>query len=372
MAVVALGGCKGASSAPPPGPPPPPDAASYATVPLAIRCAECHGEIHTEWAASAHARAATAPLYRAMQADAHDRTCEPCHTPLAGAVDPTDAAHADGVGCQACHAIVDVEARRPGAGFRLGLADNTQRGPLCDAKDHYFHKMGCAPLYAEARYCAACHLYYRGGGAVPVFTEYEEWQASPYADELACQDCHMPRGVAEVAVGWPARPNVGHHGFLGRDGRLRARALEARWSVRRGADGGLDVEVAVKNAGAGHLVPGGLPGRQLVVRVRALGKDGAEMAADERVYQRVLLDEHGDPAPFYRAVKAGPDMRIAPKATRVEHFSLAAAGAARVRLELLYRELAPPLSAALGQPPAPAALLLAGELAPGASGELKP
>src|SRR5262249_58315933 len=100
-------------------------------------------------------------------------------------------------------------------------------------------------------------------------------------------------------------------------------------------------DVKVKNSGAGHFVPGGLPGRQIVVRVRALGGDGRELARAEHVYARVLTDEMGSEVPFYRAARVAADLRIGPKDTRTEAFTLQAAGAARVRLEVSWRELSP-------------------------------
>jgi hypothetical protein len=325
--------------------------------------------MYAEWSASAHARAATAPLYRVMRADVKATGCERCHAPLQGVVEPRDPVAREGVTCEVCHALRDVRADRAGAAYRLALAENVERGPLCDAKDHYFHKMGCAPEIGESQFCAACHLYWQQ--SLPVFTEYEEWRRGPYAGDLDCQDCHMPDDIAEVAVGSPPRANVGHHGFLGREGRLRQKALTGRWSAR--LDGGvLRVEVKVKNSGAGHDVPGGLPGRQIVIRVRALDGDGRELARAEHAYARVLTDEMGREVPFYRAVRVGADVRLPPKELRTEWFALDAAATARVRLEIVWRELSPAMAVALGQPAPEDVLLAAAELVPGGSGEWKP
>ena len=37
------------------------------------RCGECHEKMYDEWETSAHAKAATSPLYKAAVADAKDR-----------------------------------------------------------------------------------------------------------------------------------------------------------------------------------------------------------------------------------------------------------------------------------------------------------
>jgi hypothetical protein len=348
----------------------PADAApSWAAVRPAIRCEECHGKMYAEWSASAHARAATAPLYRAMRAEPSAQRCDRCHAPLVGVVEPGDPVAREGVTCEVCHTMRDERPDRAGAGFGLALADNIERGPLCDAKDHYFHKMGCAPELARSDFCSSCHLYWQA--ELPVFTEFEEWKKGPYVAELECQDCHMPDETAEVAVGSTPRENVAHHGFLGKESRLRQKALAGRWSTK--LDGNtVRVDVRVKNAGAGHDVPGGLPGRQVVIRVRALAGDGRELARAEHVYARVLTDDMGREVPFYRAVRLGADVRIAPKEIRTESFSLDAAGAARVRLEVVWRELSPELAKALGRPVPEDVLLTSAELAPGASGEWQP
>jgi len=342
---------------------------AYVSVRPAIRCAECHGAIHQEWTTSAHARAASEPLYVAMRADSQNAGCDRCHAPLAKLVEPGDPVAGEGVTCELCHAIVETGPDRTGAAFQLALTDNTERGPICDSKDHYFHKMGCAPFFAESRFCGGCHVLFRDD--IPIFTDYEEWRAGPYSTELDCQDCHMPKTPGEVAVGWPSRHGVAHHGFLGRDAKLRAKALQGRWSVKRNGDA-LEVEVLVRNGGAGHYVPAGLPGRQIVVRVVALDADGAELARDERMYQRVLVDDLGREVPFYRAVKVGADVRIAPKALRVEHFKLATPSARKVRLEVVWRDVSPELAAQLHRKVEPDQPLAGGELAPGGTAEWRP
>jgi hypothetical protein len=142
------------------------------------------------------------------------------------------------------------------------------------------------------------------------------------------------------------------------------RALTGRLRARR-AGGGVEVQVTVKNANAGHAVPGGLPGRQIIVRVAALDARGVALARAERVYQRLLVGDGGAPAPFYLARREASDNRIQPKETRVETFALEGAGARRVRLEVLRRELAPEVAAVVGQPAPPEQLLMTVEIAPG-------
>ncbi|HEX9101437.1 MAG TPA: hypothetical protein VF997_04500, partial [Polyangia bacterium] len=293
-----------------------------------------------------------APVYVAMRQQAGDGAgCDRCHAPFAGHADPAEPGAHEGVNCDTCHSISAVDERPQGAGFSLHTQENVKLGPLCDAKDHYFHKMGCSPLHKEGRFCAACHLLYRdaGGARLPVFTEYEEWRDGPAAAEgLDCQSCHMPavKGL-EVARGWKPRPFGHDHGLLGRDGNLRRRALRLRLEVGAAA-GGVHVAASVTNVGSGHAVPSGLPGRRVVLRVVCVDQKGQEQSRAEREYARVLVDAAGRERPFYAATHLLRDERIGPRASRDERFELLAAQSGSVQVQLLWREVPAAWSAELG------------------------
>jgi hypothetical protein len=90
----------------------------------------------------------------------------------------------------------------------------------------------------------------------------------------------------------------------------------------------VDAVVTVSNAGAGHRVPGGLPGRRLVLEVGFETAAGGFRAVEERSWQRVLLDAQGQPledagAIFLRAAREGADTRLRPGEVRSERFRLA-------------------------------------------------
>jgi hypothetical protein len=166
----------------------------------------------------------------------------------------------------------------------------------------------------------------------------------------------MPASKAEVAVGSPERPAVRHHGFLGVDGKLRGRALSGT-ITSSGAEHGLRVQVHVENSGAGHFVPGGLPGRQMLVRVHAR-RDDKDLAVAEHVYERRLVDASGQDAPFYAASKVASDTRLGPKQGRDEVFDFVGDGTTAVRLEIVWRELSPEIARVIGVPPPPDVVLL--------------
>ena len=322
----------------------------------AVRCEECHEDYVRAWRGSGHAAARQSPVYAAMRAEA-GAGCDRCHAPLVGAIAADDPIHAEGVTCDVCHAIAEVRA---GAGGALApafdLVSTRRYGPLCDARDHYFHRMGCSPLHAESRLCGACHQleWPTAAGTVPVFTEFAEWQAAvdPAAGP-SCQRCHMEGGAGEVARGWPARPQVSSHAFLSDEERGGGLTLALR--LAEGAGPG--VEATVGNDGAAHALPAGLPGRRIVLVLRALDAEGAEVAREERAYARVLVDESGAEVPFYAAARVAEDSRLGAGERRIERWSVATAGVAAFEAELWLRPLPAEVAARLEIAPPRAHLL---------------
>jgi hypothetical protein len=334
-----------------------------------VRCGECHRRMYREWNDSAHARSARSPLFRAFQRASGSAECARCHQPLrAAAPAGTPGTGADdGITCDGCHLLKTAQPERGGGRLALAVHDTVRYARRCDARDHYFHRMGCAPQFEESALCGACHLWYlRPAGAsaaLPIFTEYEEWQRSPAGlQQRHCQSCHMPRDASEVAVGAGQRPDVPHHHLLGSDGRLRKTALAVKVRVERapatpgGAHEGarpsdLQVTVTLTNIGAGHAVPTGLPGRQVVLSVRTLDPAGQPLDAAEARYGRVLVDAGGAEVPFFRAVRVGRDDRLLPATPRVETFRLRGDNVAEVQVDVQWRSLSPELAQAMQMTP---------------------
>jgi hypothetical protein len=316
----------------------------------AARCGECHGKMEQEWRHSAHARADVSPLYRAMRAGARAMDCERCHAPLRR-LSPADPAAAEGVTCDVCHTFAGVQLGRPGGGgFVLHPEESVRYGPLCDAKQHYFHTMGCSPLHRDGTFCAACHdlrLPAADGGTIGIYQEYAEWRDEAAAsDGRSCQQCHMPGERAEVAVGSPMRESVRGHDFQLRGALLRL-ALSGRAVISARA-GGWHVAVSLSNTGAGHSVPSGLPGRQVVIAVEAVDVAGQLVQRQELAYGRVLVDAAGREVPYYAAVRQQADTRIRPGETRAADFDLIAPAAVALRVRVFWRPLAPAIAARIG------------------------
>ncbi len=312
-------------------------------------CGACHRRILAEWRESAHARSATNARFLAFFDGRNSLSfkrsnpvasdgCGSCHTPMTPGEDPraVSGVGAEGVGCDICHKIAEA---RPGAGDRTGIravdlrrppfGRQTVFGPFDDVprgRDAF------APVFAESRYCAACHQ--QRVGSVAVYSEFEEWQASAFAASgVTCQSCHM-RGegrattMSDLGPGQIERAaaTLSSHRF--HDSRSPALIADAvRTSITADSDGQtLVVAFEIANRGAGHHLPAGSPLRHMVLVVGAEAEGralelidgprlpdwaGLDLAGRPgRAYAKLLLDAAGDMAPPWRAVALESDARI--------------------------------------------------------------
>jgi hypothetical protein len=310
--------------------------------------------MYDEWTDSAHAHADDSPAFTAMRKQASEPSCERCHAPLVLLKEPPAFAAREAVSCEICHRIASVTVAEPMSRMELLLAHETKLGPRCDPSKPYFHRASCSPLFKKPELCAACHQLFQppvGGGALlPVHTEYADFQKTQYAAKgKSCQSCHMPGVRAELAIGERERDGVPNHGFLGDAGKLRGSALKAAVSASWKA-GWAELNLKVTNARAGHAIPAGSPGRELLIRVSAHDDNGQELERKERAFGRSLADAEGRAAPFYLASRVGSDTRLMPGETRREVFSFDRDGVRELRIILAFRPLAPELSKRLGLP----------------------
>jgi hypothetical protein len=278
--------------------------------------------------------------------------CDRCHAPLVLLKEPAAFAAREGVTCEVCHRLETVEVDRPFSTMNLLAAHEVKFGPRCDPTEPYFHRARCNPLFQQAELCAACHHLYQpvagGGPPLPVHTEYEDFKKTRHAARgKVCQSCHMPGVRAELAIGERERDGVPDHGFLGDKGDLRGSALKttARVSWKPGS---AELVLGITNARAGHAVPAGGPGRQLVIIATARDRDGAELSRKEQTFERRLVDASGNVAPFYRASRVGADSRLQPGETRSERFAFEAEKIHAISISVGFRAISPELSRALG------------------------
>jgi hypothetical protein len=88
--------------------------------------------------------------------------------------------------------------------------------------------------------------------------------------------------------------------------------------------GGYVATVEIENTGSGHMVPTGIPNREVVLRVEARRAGGASQRL-ERSYKKVLAGPDGKPLvldyeAFLYATSVVSDNRLRPKEPRVETF----------------------------------------------------
>lgn len=247
--------------------------------------------------------------------------CADCHAPgINGKIggrnllDAVGTAYEDGVHCDVCHKVESLHPdKAPGVAGYLKILrpseDPTIPGELYEPLIFGpFHdvsqlQMGAVyrPFFRQAEFCAGCHDYGvkvnpRAGaldglkwssGKLPVQSTYNEWKQGPYAPATPCMECHMPAdlsadnaagledsiasGPSQIA-GW-IRPKgeIRKHSWIGpRTPESGLLQKSAELSIDAKVDGdALDVQVTVRNAGAGHALPTGLPSRSLILLVRA-------------------------------------------------------------------------------------------------------
>jgi len=305
------------------------------------QCATCHQTIHTYWSESEHSRSATskpflAALDAAVQAapdkDAARRACVWCHAPTALATGDY-ALEApitrEGVSCDFCHTVADVDLSKPGHPFDL-QPGKVKRGPLEYAKAP-FHETAYSVLHRSSPLlCAACHEHQNGLG-VRVLSTYSEWKAGPYpARGQTCQECHMPlvpgATVKEGQRSTERRINL--HRLQGGSAASRLQSgLELRISGLDVSAASADVQVVVSNTGVGHAAPGGLSSKSLVLAVGVDAGPGELLHWRERVYRRELKDAEGHSLVsvadmFQKAVSVGADTRKQQKESRAERFTV--------------------------------------------------
>lgn len=234
--------------------------------------------------------------------------CADCHAPgqngqLGGRdlLDAKELAYSEGVFCDVCHRVsdVDFDAEAPGVGGALRLMRPSEPGsftlgaggllPLTFGPSHDSPnpRMGSVQRdhYRDGRLCGGCHQY--TAGDLPVHSTWQEWSDGPFADEAFCPDCHMPP-AAEVANsadlqafpfadvgqsgGWLRPPGaVRRHTWTGprsEDGRLLHAAASVQIQLTPGADA-VEAAVTVRNVAAGHRIPTGEPMRALLLHVEA-------------------------------------------------------------------------------------------------------
>jgi hypothetical protein len=365
VVVVGLASAPGGAGAAPPGTgpsPAPPSAVSAESYSSARACASCHRLIHQYWSESAHARSATSPAFlegleTAVAASSDKQAarvdCVWCHAPtvlLTGDYGLDEHVTREGVSCDFCHTVADVDLARPGRPFEL-RPGNVKRGPFQYAKSK-FHDTEYSPLHkASPLLCASCHEH-RNRLGIAVLSTYTEWGQTPYAMRgVTCQECHMPvvPGTTVPAALGPSGHVINLHRIVGGSNPSKLTVgldLEIE-SVTR-TSGAADVRVLVTSRRVGHAAPGGFANRALVLAVGVESASGELLHRRERVYHRTLLDTAGQELVtvadlMLKAAREGEDTRIQAGESRAERFTVPMPeGARAIVARLEYRDLSDP------------------------------
>ena len=307
----------------------------------AAECAACHQPIHTYWAESEHARAASKPSYLASleaavrgAADKSEarKSCVWCHAPTTLATGDYELQRPvarEGVTCDFCHTVADVDLAKRDHPFDL-QPGKVKRGPLEYAKSPHHETAYSALHKSSPLLCAACHEYSNANG-VPVLSTYAEWTSGPYpARGQTCQECHMPLvpGTTVKEALDPTQRRINLHRMVGGSAATRVRAgLDVRFGSVDVTAASADVQVVVTNSGVGHSAPGGLSTKSLVLAVGVDTGAGELANRRERVYRRELMDATGRPLAtvedlFLKAASVGQDTRLKQKEARSERFTV--------------------------------------------------
>ena len=287
------------------------------------------------WRGSAHAGSMEDPIFLhsfRMSREVHgadsSRICLNCHAPAVRVNEDWDLNEKvtwDGVSCDVCHSLVSVDMS--GLGPRMTLdPGRVKRGPIKDAVSSG-HEVAYSQLHREALVCAPCHEFVNEEGT-PIMTTYTEWRGSSAREKgTTCQSCHMgltKGNVVDPKVKRVAHTEVNLHEVPGGHSLDQLyKALDVDFdTVRKGDE--LSIDVHIRNKGAGHAVPTGMPNRRIILTVQV---DAGEAGRFEgkRVFAKTFVDGSGEEISeiwryFERGTRLESDTRIAPDAKQTESF----------------------------------------------------
>jgi hypothetical protein len=248
----------------------------------------------------------------------------------------------EGVNCEVCHSLSAVDLSGDGPRHVLDPGP-VERGPIKDASAEA-HGVAFSPLHTTAEACAWCHEYVNSEGT-PIMTTYSEWKESSAAKEgITCQNCHMgltDQEVVDPRVERLPGSEINLHQVPGGhslDQLHEALGLAIRHDRK---DEALEIEIELRNKGAGHAVPTGMPGRRVVLLLNLRTSDGGSFE-ESRAYGRAFVDAKKNPIVrdcdyFTSGVKQQSDDRIRADERRTETFRFPVKREATAYLEVKLR-----------------------------------
>ncbi len=271
-------------------------------------CGFCHERQWEELEGSMHSVAHRDSLYRATAEMALREAgpevyalCAGCHAAqgvAAGLIPATpeeelpEVAKA-GVLCDTCHSVTALSGEsgvwgEPGnASIVLEPDIDRKFGPPSGDDDVAIHTVETREFLSGSEFCGSCHTVIHPFNGVRLEHTYAEWKSSAYAEAgIQCQDCHMrsvPEAIRVAAEMKPVpieglsepsgelRP-IARHYFVGgnhhadrlgggeQHAEMAAERLRSAAVVELGlpdevAGDSFEIEVSVRNIGAGHSLP---------------------------------------------------------------------------------------------------------------------
>lgn len=346
-------------------------------------CGECHKELYQQWAGSMHAQSSAMndPVHKALynfqvgdptqEGVKHKVTgdypaCLKCHAPNAARdgktkLDTLDA-YSEGVSCVSCHTMAgynggqnkDSEKSRVGIDAYVFSETHLQGPNGAFAGKDSVHAPGSAPgetsansfphqangkLFKTSDVCLGCHDKNNNPNGVSVCTTGPEIAQS--GNTVTCQSCHMP-----TVDGFTDHSMAGGHSQA-----MLKRGIVVDLEGNKTPQGG-SVHVKIKNLLA-HNYPTGAPFRIVVLHLVAMDAKGEviwknfnanPMEEDAKAVMMLkLVDENDKPTSPPNAKKIKGDSRLKPGEVRQLDYEIPVAGVVKVKAELKYSLLLPPI-----------------------------
>ncbi len=263
-------------------------------------CGECHADIYNSWKNSLHAFSMTDPIFDAayMQAlkvggDEARRLCLQCHAPMVvqnGDYELKLGVTREGVSCDFCHTVTAVHLDDQDK--RFSVEPGLVKRSVIENTSSPAHEVAYSELHKTSEFCGGCHNYRAQSGQLIMGT-YDEWKDGPYRNRgVQCQDCHMALGGGRVVREEIQESGAEFHlhDLIHDTDQLRS-ALAIQIEAASRSTGHLQVNVLVENVGSGHMVPTGMPSREVVLTVE-VDHDG-RVLTQERRFRKVVANEAG-------------------------------------------------------------------------------
>lgn len=330
-----------------------------------------------------HANSVKDPLYRAVIDEMIRQTggtqkifCLSCHAPIASVTGkllemptPLDweafsEVESEGVTCDFCHTISGNE--NLGKNISVGAYVYPRRGTTAikygrhpDA-DNDNHDTQVSTFLMSPEFCAVCHKFMHPIGGREVQSTYDEWLRGPYSKQgVRCQDCHMPAYAGRTTEEGKDREEIHAHVFFGGHSEMVNNAATLSvWGVasREAAGSRLTVTANIRNHGAGHAIPTGIPGmREIWLEVEVLGPDETRLGGERFRYGQLLVKRDGSPALPWEAFRIlDANNRIEPEQSKQDRFDVllpaSLTGKVTIRANLFLRLVSEAMGQRLGVP----------------------